>query len=567
VSSYDEFTQAFHRHLTDDPNARVALGIDRDLDDLPDPSLARGETRVREARALIRAADEIDPAGLDFDQALDVDLARLKLEEEILHETFEFNGRTTRQQLPTAGDTIGYGIFSMLVNDPRPAGDRLRDVTARLEKAPGFVEAMLERLDTPVARWVGMDADQVRGLPEMFATVREWAERESWPDLPRLRSASEKAEAALEAYADRLEALPTTGRLHVGDAIAREIVAKRGIEKSLEELHAVARDFLGANSESVEELRARLAPKHDLSPSATVEDVQRHFSRQYRVQLADGDLNEVLTRYEKERERILTFVSSQRLFPIPEQQDMKILRTPPYLESSIPAGAMESPPPFREGTRTSLVFLTLSEELLDEHTELSIPGMMIHEGIPGHHLQLASAGLHPSTIRRHIDCMDCAEGWTTMLEDYMLDVGYMGDLTDEARFVGKRDIARIGARVAIDLFFMTGERKYLDVGVDCDLSPEDPFQAAGNLLRKVTGFVPGRVEAELNWYSRDRGYPLSYLTGNHLVWELKRDVIAAQKGRLEGLDLDREFHRVYLSSGCIPVSYLRRVYREEGLLG
>ena len=152
--------------------------------------------------------------------------------------------------------------------------------------------------------------------------------------------------------------------------------------------------------------------------------------------------------------------------------------------------------------------------------------------------------------------MDQAEGWTTMLEDYMLDVGYMGELTDEARFVAKRDTNRIGARVAIDLFFMTGERGFLDVGVDVDHTDDgdydrsDPFVAAGRLLRAATGFAPGRVEAELNWYSQERGYPLSYLTGNRLVWELKRDVSKAQAGSLNGLTLDRAFHRASLCLEC-----------------
>ena len=91
--------------------------------------------------------------------------------------------------------------------------------------------------------------------------------------------------------------------------------------------------------------------------------------------------------------------------------------------------------------------------------------MMIHEGIPGHHLQLATASTHPSIVRRHFEAMEHAEGWTTMLEDYMLDQGYMGELTDEARFSGKRDISRLGARTAIDLFFMSGNKDFLDLGL------------------------------------------------------------------------------------------------------
>ena len=167
-------------------------------------------------------------------------------------------------------------------------------------------------------------------------------------------------------------------------------------------------------------------------------------------------------------------------------------------------------------------------------------------------------------VRRHADAAEHAEGWTTMLEDYMLDLGYMGELEDEARFCGKRGLARIGARVAIDLFFMTGERGFLEVGVDCDLSADDPFVLAGNLLQAVTGFVPDRVEAELNWYSVERGYPLSYLLGNHSVWAMKRQV--EEHGALSGLDHDRAFHAAYLRAGNMPVAFLEGVLQHQGLL-
>lgn len=567
MSALDEFSQSYHDHFTRNPNACAELGVPRRLDELPDPSLADAEDRVREARELLARLDTVDRGALDFDDALDADLARLALEAEVHRETYTFNGRTQLQQLPSAGQDVGDGIFYLFINDPRPVEERLANVTARLEAVPDYVEALLGRLDTPVERWVAIDAERVEGLPQLFATLSGWAEEVGWADRPRLEVARRAAESALEGYLQRLRSLPTTRQLHVGEETARRIVALRGVDKPLQELHAIARDFLARTRATIDELRRSLVARYDLDPATDVAGLQGFLAQRFRVELPNGALEDVLARYQAEREKILAFISERDLFPVFDEQDMKILRTPGFMEPSIPAGAMMSPAPFREGVRTSLVYLTLSEELLDEHTELSIPSMMIHEGIPGHHLQLATASTHPSIIRRHADAMDQAEGWTTMLEDYMLDQGYLGERTDEARFIGKRDINRIGARVAIDLFFMTGERGYLDVGVDCDLSPDDPFEAAGNLLQAVTGFVPGRVQAELNWYSQERGYPLSYLTGNTLVWELKRDVEAAQRGRLEDLELDRAFHRVYLEAGNMPVSFLRRVYRHQGLLG
>lgn len=563
---FENFSARFHRHFTRDPGARITLGVEGGLGELSDPSPEAQADRLDEARGLLAELGRARGRTGDFDRELDLELAGLELERELHDGTYTFNGRTTLQQKPLAGSEIGDGTFLLFLSDPRPAEERLVDIQARLERVPEYTRAMLARLDRPLERWVRIDLEKVAGLPALFATLQAWAEERGFSGLADLRRARAGAEEALIAYAQALRALPVGGGLHVGEPTARRIVELRGIDLALEELHRIAREFLRRTDETLSELRAKLVARYDLPADTDVVALHEHLDRAHRLRVPDGDFEVVLERYRQERARILTWIEERDLFPIPPDQDMKILRTPGFMAPSIPAGAMMPPPPFRAGTKQSLIYLTLSEELLDEHTELGIPGMMVHEGIPGHHLQLAHAALHPSVVRRHVSAMDQAEGWTTMLEDYVLDMGYMGAREDEARFVAKRDIARIGARVAIDLFFMTGERGYLDVGVDCDLSARDPFEVAGSLLEAVTGFTPGRIQAELNWYSQEPGYPLSYLTGNHLVWELKRDVQRAQAGRLGSLELDRAFHRAFLEAGNMPVRFLRRAFAQRGLL-
>ncbi|MCP4444742.1 MAG: DUF885 domain-containing protein [Myxococcales bacterium] len=555
-----------HTHFTSDPNSRLHAGISENLGCLPDPSLADSARTRDAAQALLTRLEAVDSTGLEFDSGLDLELAKLIVGYDVHDHSYQFNGKSKRQQMPKAGDEIGDGVFLLFINDPRDATARLDDIVGRLEAAPDFTEKMLARLDTPVARWVKMDLQTVEGLPTLFATVENWAAETGYADLERLQSARKGAEAALASYAEKLGAMPTTEQMHVGPEVARRIVSLRGIDKSFDELHTIARDFLGETRETIETLRKKLASKYELDAGISTEDLQLYLAEKYRVDLPTGNVDDILAHYEDSRKEILAFIKERDLFPILENQNMKIIRTPSFMAPSIPAGAMMPPPAFRDGVRTSMVYLTLSEELVDEHTALGIPSMMVHEGIPGHHLQLATASTHKSIVRRHVSANEHAEGWTTMLEDYMLDTGFKADLADEVRFIGKRDLSRIGARVAIDLFFMTGEKKYLDVGVDCDTSSADPFEAAGSLLQAVTGFVPGRVQAELNWYSQERGYPLSYLTGNKLVWELKEDLAQAQNGKLEGLELDRRFHNIYLHSGNMPLTFLRRVFEHEGLL-
>ncbi len=328
----------------------------------------------------------------------------------------------------------------------------------------------------------------------------------------------------------------------------KQVIAARGIELDPSDIHLIAKEFLKENADEVENLRFKLVEKYSLSSETDAAKLQEFLSEKFATPY--NDFEDIITRYQKEQENILNWLSERKLFPIFENQTLEIMRTPKFMEPSIPAGAMLCPLSLREGMRKSVIYLTLREELLAEHTELSIPNMMIHEGIPGHHLHLATATNHSSAIRRFMPCNDLAEGWTTMLEDYMLDQGYCSELADEVRFIAKRDIARIGARVAIDLYFMSGDKKYLNVGVEADLSSDNPFVAAGNLLEKVTGFVPARVQAELNWYSQESGYPMSYLIGNHLMMQLKRDFLA------EGEGDDFSFHSYILSQGKAPLAFL-----------
>ena len=333
----------------------------------------------------------------------------------------------------------------------------------------------------------------------------------------------------------------------------------------------MARDFMAQTQELLANLNKRLCKKYELTDTTSDEQLHEFLNQTFAAKIKDGQLSSVLDYYSGQIQSINDFIEQRHLFAIPVQQEIRLLQTPSFLEPVIPAGAMWPPLALRPGKKTSLVYLTLKEDQLAEHTELGIPVMMIHEGIPGHHLQFATAAQHPSFIRRIFSANEHAEGWTTMLEDYMLDVGYISEeLVDEVRFIAKREMSRLVARVGIDLYFMTGERDYLDVGLDLGFEQngysDDVFDNAAKLLKTATGFTDGRVQAELNWYSSEQSYPLSYLTGNRLVWQLKQDIQAANKKELEPLALDQAFHKVYLESGCMPVENLRTIFEQQGYL-
>jgi len=51
--------------------------------------------------------------------------------------------------------------------------------------------------------------------------------------------------------------------------------------------------------------------------------------------------------------------------------------------------------------------------------------------------------------------------------------------------------------------------------------------------------------------------------GNHLVWKLKKDYQTALADSMSAQEVDRNFHRIYLESGNMPVAMLRSVFEHE----
>lgn len=543
---YKIFEQQALDFLTLDPNFCASNGVEKNLGDLPDPGKNQRLKTQGKLKMLNKLLKEVEAQNEQQEQ--DLKLWALYFEQMRLELELEIDQVPKIMRLPQAFGEIVDPIFLFFINDPRPASARIINIISRLNKSMSYIQSYVKNLRSPVKRWVEIELDAISGFDTFAMSLRSWAETEKFPKLNLLDDAITTAKSAFQFYKRFLEDIDKVDNFFLGEDQMKQVIAARGIELNPDEIHLIAKNFLKNNADEVEVLREKLVDKYGLDKETEASKLQEFLSKKFATTY--NDFEDIIVRYQEEQRRILNWLNERNLFPIFENQALEIMRTPKFMEPSIPAGAMLCPLSLREGVRKSVIYLTLREELLAEHTELSIPNMMIHEGIPGHHLHLASATNHASAIRRFMPCNDLAEGWTTMLEDYMLDQGYCSELADEVRFIAKRDIARIGARVAIDLFFMSGDKKYLDVGVEADLSSDNPFVSAGNLLEKVTGFVPARVQAELNWYSQESGYPMSYLIGNHLMKQLKNNFFAVRGGD------DYSFHSFILSQGKAPISHI-----------
>ncbi len=566
---FSSINHDFKQFVLSDPDTSMGLGDDSYLNQLGDPSLEHLNKEITQAKALLATIESCSVD--DIAQQLDLELMARYLKQQIFFAELKQDGQPQRCRKPSGVDGISEGIFQLFVNDERLAESRLDNILARLQQAPAYLEAEASIITQPIKRWRDIEVEQGEGLPDLFATIANWAEETAYSQQDELKQAIDACNKALDIYLTDLNNRDCLTEFTIGEDKVVELLALRNIKQSPAELIQMARDFMAQTQELLANLNKRLCKKYELTDTTSDEQLHEFLNQTFAAKIKDGQLSSVLDYYSGQIQSINDFIEQRHLFAIPVQQEIRLLQTPSFLEPVIPAGAMWPPLALRPGKKTSLVYLTLKEDQLAEHTELGIPVMMIHEGIPGHHLQFATAAQHPSFIRRIFSANEHAEGWTTMLEDYMLDVGYISEeLVDEVRFIAKREMSRLVARVGIDLYFMTGERDYLDVGLDLGFEQngysDDVFDNAAKLLKTATGFTDGRVQAELNWYSSEQSYPLSYLTGNRLVWQLKQDIQAANKKELEPLALDQAFHKVYLESGCMPVENLRTIFEQQGYL-
>ena len=283
--TFASFEDALHTFFTEDPNRCIELGVEKNLDRLPDRSRSADQKFISGCERLLSQSYEIDGDALSADEALDLDLARLMLEFEKHAVSYRFNGRTMMDQCPMAAEDISYGIFSLFAADPRPAQQRLSDILGRMTAIPGYLEGLLKRLDTPVKRWVDIELTALEGLPELFSTVTGWAEEVQWTQADQLKHAVRLAEEAIRNYSAKLAEMPATTQIHMARADAEKLVALKGIDLNFDALHTMAREFLQETNSIIEDLRGKLVEKYGLDERISAKELQRYLHHHLHLHL------------------------------------------------------------------------------------------------------------------------------------------------------------------------------------------------------------------------------------------------------------------------------------------
>lgn len=198
-------------------------------------------------------------------------------------------------------------------------------------------------------------------------------------------------------------------------------------------------------------------------------------------------------------------------------------------------------PPAMDGSRPGTFFVNTSDPA--QWGRYEIEAMAYHEGIPGHHLQIAIAqeleGI--PQFRRHAVITSYAEGWGLYTERLADEMGlYSGPLE------------RIGM---LSTDSLRAGRLVVDTGI----------HAKGWSRSKAIRFFAenspmslGMIENEVDRYIGMPGQALAYMIGRLEIQRLRAEAEAALG---EAFDI-KQFHDVVLDSGMVTLSTLGRLVHD-----
>jgi len=226
-------------------------------------------------------------------------------------------------------------------------------------------------------------------------------------------------------------------------------------------------------------------------------------------------------------------------FNIRPKAGMEVVRIPEFKEKTSPGGYYQQPA--LDGSRPGRFFANLYD--IKATPKFGMRTLAVHEGIPGHHFQIAIAMELEGVplIRRFAPFTAYSEGWALYAEQVAWEQGLLPTPADN-----------IG-RLVSELF--RAVRLVVDTGIhDQRWTREEAI----DYMLANTGMAETDVVSEIERYIVMPGQATSYKVGMIKILELRQKAMDTLGDRF---DL-RDFHDVVLKNGGVPLDILERLVDE-----
>ena len=483
----------------------------------------------------VDAIDEVTKTDLSAELRLDLELheAKWHLRDLNVIASAAQDVRSAFDLMPTA-----------TVEDWEVISTRLSAVPAALR---GYVETLrlgIAEGVTPARRQVAEVATQIdRYIADdgFFAAFVAHADPEEG-QLPAslARTLADNSAAARVAYGELRrflaeELAPEAGET---DAVGRDLYALN------------SRRFLGATIDldetyewGREELARMVAEQtaiaNEILPGASVEEAVAHLESDPARKLVG---TEALQRWMQETSDRAVAELGASHFDIPEA-----IRTLECMIAPTQEGGIYYTGPTDDFSRPGRMWWSVPEGVTEFDTWRELT-TVYHEGVPGHHLQIAQAVYNRAELnswrRLLAGTSGHAEGWALYAERLMEQLGYLDDPADR---LGMLDGQRMrAARVVLDIGVHLGKPRLDGDGVwDADY--------ALDFLRRNVNMSDAFIRFEVNRYLGWPGQAPSYKVGQR-IWEQVRDAVQQAEGDAFSF---KGFHKRALDLGGVGLDTLR----------
>jgi len=428
-------------------------------------------------------------------------------------------------------------VHLLLARSFAPLDERKEAAVSRLMAIPDYLEAAKPNLQQVAPELLAASLTIAAQGPTFVDEVVRTLLRQFPGEAERLEHAGNRARSGFLRFHDWME---KELKPKAGGTFA---IGERWMNYKLEREHMVPY--------SCAELE-RVGREHVAHALVLLEDeAKRHDPRRTWRQLIDDgrkrapESHWLREAYVTEVERTRRFVSERKIAPIPAGERLEILDTPVFERALRPYAVYQAPAPFDAETAGVLYVTPIDirrskdeqAAQLGAHCTPALPILALHEGYPGHHLQLTHANRAGSRLRRIMHSDVFAEGWALYCEELMWEQGYF-TADPLTRLFQLRDLLFRACRVVLDAALHSGRMM--------------PAQAVDYLVEQAM-LDPTLAASEVARYCTTPTQPMSYLVGKLQILELRSEAQQKLGARFQLHD----FHAALLASGTIPPALVR----------
>lgn len=223
-------------------------------------------------------------------------------------------------------------------------------------------------------------------------------------------------------------------------------------------------------------------------------------------------------------------------FDVRPSAGVEVRRVPEFAEKTAPGAYYQGPA--MDGSRPGVFYANLRN--VAEMPRFAMRTLAYHEGVPGHHFQIAIMQELKGvpTFRRLLGFTAYAEGWALYTEQLAWEAGFQDDPLDNL------------GRLRDEMF--RAVRLVVDTGMHAKRWTRE--QAIDYMLAH-TGQPETDVVAEIERYLVNPGQALAYKVGMLKILELRERARSALGARFD----IREFHNQVLTHGAMPLALLERI--------